>query len=135
MRVALILCFSLTLCLPAAFAADNGSSKESAIPFKRTEEDASTSSLWRVVLSFGAVVALGVGAAYVIRRYIPASVGRAIGGTARIEVLEVRRVTPKLTLFLVHADGERILLTQSGDRITSLQLSPPSKGAEKGLES
>jgi flagellar biogenesis protein FliO len=134
-RAIFVLCIALVLCPPPVRAADGGSGKESTLPFKRTEEVASTTPLWRVVLSFGVVVAIGFGAAYAVRRYIPASVGRAIGSAGRIEVLEVRRITPKLTVYLIQADGEKFLLTQSGDRVTSQRMSLSSPGVVQGNES
>jgi flagellar biogenesis protein FliO len=127
MRILLALlaasCFLLsTVALPAG---DSEGSKESAIPFKRTEEVAGAPSLWRVVLGFGVVVAIGVGALYLLKRYVPSSVGRLAAKGGRIDVLEIRRVTARLTLFLIKVDEETVLLTQSGDCVELLQLKPP----------
>jgi flagellar biogenesis protein FliO len=126
---------ALLLCVPIVGAADGAQGKESTIPFKRTEEVASATSIWRVVLSFGVVVAVGLGAAYAVRRYVPASVGRVIGSAGRIVVLEIRRVTPKLTIYLIQVDGEKFLLTQSGDRISAQRMSLPVPSVRSGEES
>ena len=37
-----------------------------------------------------------------------------------IEVVEKKRITPKLTLFMVKWEGENILFAQSGDQMTVL---------------
>ena len=128
----------LALCAASCFffaglvasAAEGTASRETAIPFKRTEEASSPASLVRVVVGFGVVVALGIGAIYVLRRYVPASVGRIAGKAGRIDILEIRRVTSQLTLFLVKIDDQTVLLAQSGDRVRQIRLERPEPPAK-----
>lgn len=92
------------------------------IPFRRDADPFDAAFLLRIALALGAVIALGVGGAYALRRWLPGSLGGAAGAGAKIQVLEVRRVTPRLTLFLVEIDGQRMALAQSGDRVERLPL-------------
>ena len=41
-------------------------------------------------------------------------------GKTRIQLVESRRITPKLTLLLIDFEGERLLLAHSGDRVVHL---------------
>ena len=124
MRFLLALCAAscFFLYVPASEAGEHDAMKEGSIPFKRADDTASAASLWRTVVGFGLVVAVGVGAVYFLRRYVPASVGGVAGRGGRIDVLEIRRVTPRLTLFLIKVDEETVLLTQSGDHVEQLRL-------------
>jgi len=66
------------------------------------------------------IAALTFGAAVLAKRYLPGVRGFSRDGATRIQLLESRRITPKLTLLLVEFEGERLLLAQSGDRVSSL---------------
>jgi flagellar biogenesis protein FliO len=111
---------------PAGFAAAQQPSAKEPIPFRR-EADVDSGTALRVALALGLVIALGVGGVYALKRFLPGSLGGAAGTTTgRINVLEVRRVTPRLTLYLVEIDGEKFALVQSGDRVRPLTLRPRS---------
>lgn len=102
-----------------ALAQPGDAPMEQRIPFKKSEE--STSGLvLRVVGGLFVVALVGVGALFLLKRYLPAGYLPASQGAKRINVLEVRRLTPKVTLFLVEVDGVRILLSQNGERIANL---------------
>lgn len=126
MRVlwASIALFCLILCDVgvAADATATATSNEGRIPFRATEEATTGISIWRLALGFGTAVAVGAGALFLLKRFVPSSVGRIGGKGGHIDVLEIRRVTSRLTLFLVRVDGETVLLTQSGDRVVQLRL-------------
>jgi flagellar biogenesis protein FliO len=92
------------------------------IPFKRDADAFETGTLLRTALALGAVIAVGFAGIYALKRFLPASLGRSTGGPGRINVLEIRRVTPRLTLFLVEIDGQKVFLAQSGDRVRPLRL-------------
>lgn len=114
-----------SLLVPAGFtAAQGGAPAKEPIPFRR-DADVDSGTALRVALALGLVIALGVGGVYALKRFLPGSLGGAAGAPGRIRVLEVRRVTPKLTLLLVEIDGQKIALAQSGDRVRPLSL-PPS---------
>jgi flagellar biogenesis protein FliO len=137
MRLFLTLCTVACLMVTgvAALAAENDAAGAHAIPFKRAEDSASASSLWRVVLGFGVVVAVGIGAVYVLKRYVPASIGSVAKNGARIDVLEIRRVTTRMTLFLIRVDGETILMAQSGDRVEVVPLKSSRPNSPESLHS
>lgn len=120
----------LAALLAAAFAtspawgapeADPAPGKE-AIPFKRDADALDAATLLRTALALGVAIAIALGGLYAFRRFLPSSLGRAPGGQSRINVLEIRRVTPRLTLLLVEIDGQRIFLAQSGDRVRPVVL-------------
>jgi flagellar biogenesis protein FliO len=73
-------------------------------------------------LSGGLVLmtALAFGAAVLAKRYLPGIRGYSLDGKSRIQLLESRRITPKLTLFVLEFEGRRLLLAQSGERIVEL---------------
>ena len=101
-----------------------------AIPFKRDADALETGTLLRTALALGAVIAVGFVGIYALKRFLPASLGRSTGGPGRINVLEIRRVTPRLTLFLVEIDGQKVFLAQSGDRVRPLRLPGSSTANE-----
>ena len=103
-------------------AQEAGPAKE-PIPFRRNAEALDSGLALRVALALGVVIALGIGGVYALKRYLPGSLG---GTQGRIKLLEVRRVSPRLTLFLVEIDGQTIALAQSGDRVRPLTVNPRS---------
>jgi flagellar biogenesis protein FliO len=125
------LCFVLMqLFSTTAQTADTSpSGNEKRIPYKGTNEGDSGVSVLRVVLGLGFVLAIGVGGVLLLRRYLPASYGGNSGsGVRKIELMEVYRLTPKLTLFLIKVKDQEILLAQSGDRVTRLTITDPVQG-------
>jgi flagellar biogenesis protein FliO len=112
--------------VPACFAAEQSAPTKEQIPFRRDAEAVDSGLALRVALALGLVVALGIGGVYALKRFMPASLGGSGGTAGRINVLEVRRVTPRLTLFLVEIDGEKFALVQSGDRVRPITLRPRS---------
>jgi len=63
---------------------------------------------------------LAFAAAWLGKRYLPSLRGYSADGQSRIQLLETRRVTPKLTLFVLEFEGRRLLLAQSGERVVEL---------------
>lgn len=96
---------------------------EQKIPFKRSEES-TTGLAWRIVGGLIVTVLVGVGAIYALKRFLPTTYRAMTPGDSRIQLLEVRRLTPKTTLFLIEVSGTRLLLAQSGDGITMLHQFP-----------
>ena len=105
--------------------------EKETIPFKRDADSFELGLLLRTALALGVVIAVGFAGIYALKRFLPPSLGRAAGGQGRINVLEIRHVTPRLTLFLLEIDGQRVFLAQSGDRVRPLRLSD-ARGSEKG---
>ena len=114
---------------PAALAQATVPADKQAIPFRREADPVDFAMLLRVALALGLVIAVGVGGIYALKRFLPGSLGRAGTGPGRINVLEIRRLTPRLTLFLVEVDGHKLFLAQSGDRVRPLRL---DAGTEAG---
>jgi len=119
------LLFAATLA-PSCLAVAQAPPAKEPIPFKRDAEALDSGLALRVALALGVVTALGIGGVYALKRFLPGSLGGAAGASGRIKVLEVRRVTPRLTLFLVEIDGRTIALAQSGDRVRPLPVAPRS---------
>jgi hypothetical protein len=63
---------------------------------------------------------LAFAAAVLAKRYLPGIRGYSTDGKSRIQLLESRRMTPKLTLFVIEYEGRRLLLAQSGDRVVEI---------------
>ena len=66
------------------------------------------------------MLVIGTAAVYLLRRYLPAVHGYKSGASQKINVLEIRRLTPRTTLFLIECEGRHLLLAQSGDRIVNV---------------
>jgi hypothetical protein len=54
------------------------------------------------------------------KRYLPGIRGYSLDGRSRVHLLESRRITSKLTMFVIEFEGRRLLLAQSGDRVVEL---------------
>lgn len=118
--IAVLTCSSLFAATgPSAHAQSAEPSAEQRIPFKRSEES-TTGIVLRVFGGLFVAALVGVGVVYLLKNYVPSLQRSTPGGSSQIRVLEVRRLTPKVTLFLVEADGARLLLGQSGDSIATL---------------
>jgi flagellar biogenesis protein FliO len=113
--VLLILPVVLVLAQPLGGSGE-ATALEPAIPFK-TGSALDSGTLLRI----GGVLVLCLGlaliAALLIRRYTGVGVAAAGG---RLRLLESRRLSPRLTLFLVEVDGSTHLLAQSGDSVVLL---------------
>jgi flagellar biogenesis protein FliO len=109
-----------------AFAAapEGAAPAKEPIPFKREADALEPGRVLSTALALGLVIAVGIGGIYALKRFLPGSLGGVAGAPGRIKVLEVRRVTPKLTLLLLEIDGQKIALAQSGDRVRPLELKP-----------
>lgn len=116
--------FFLTISLQAStinvYAADKPEGVgDHNIPYKRASEVGTGISVLRVVFGLSLVLALGFGAIFAIRRYLPASYGATVASASRhIDLVEMRRLTPRLTLFLLNIDGEKIVLAQTSETLT-----------------
>lgn len=130
-RIFILFFLSISLQMPAARvqAADKPAAGEDRpIPYKRTGEAETDVSAIRVVLGLGLVLAIGIGAIFAIRRYLPGSYGvAAVSGSRHIDLMEVRRLTPRLTLFLLNIDGEKIVLAQTSEALAVHRLHTDGK--------
>jgi flagellar biogenesis protein FliO len=111
----------------AATTPRTDASAEPRIPYKQSDESAAGLVL-RVAGGLTLVLLLGVGAAFVLKRYMPTLQRPLSSGPARINVLEIRRLTPKISLFLVELDGVTLLLGQNGEQVSTLYQDPRRSG-------
>lgn len=109
---------------PARAATGEGAALRPAsadgIPYRKSEDGADAGTLLRVVTGLGAVLLVGAGAIFLMKKYLPGAYGIGVAGTHQIKLVEVRRLTPRLTLFAVEYRGRQLLLAQSGDRVTTV---------------
>lgn len=76
--------------------------------------------LLRAAGALALMTVLALAAAIFAKRYMPGLKGFSAYGTSRVQLLESKRITSRLTLFVVEFDGRRFLLAQSGDRIVEV---------------
>lgn len=125
-----IVIFISTIILSSpAYAAVGHPAVTGSIPFK-----ADTSGGDQIVLKvFGSLVlvsVLGVAIIYLIKRYLPAGFQSVSNNERRLKLIEMLRLTPKTTLFLVELDGKTILIAQSPDNIVGLDSSHTNSAQE-----
>ena len=68
------------------------------------------------------LLAIGVAAAmlYAVKKYLP-KIAPSMATGKRLQLIEVLRLTPKTTLFLVQFDGATLLLGQQGESINVIE--------------
>jgi flagellar biogenesis protein FliO len=99
---------------------------ERHIPFKSGEAVGTGTTVLRVAAGLAVVLVIGIVGLILLRKYVPnLGSSTAPGSSKVIELIELRRLTPRLTLFLVDVQGVRYLFAQSGDRVVSLTTTPP----------
>jgi flagellar biogenesis protein FliO len=102
--------------------AQNTSQPAARIPYKQDNSGSGPGGglLLRVAGGLLLMTALAFTAAVLAKRYLPGVRGYTSDGKSRIQLLESRRVTAKLTLFVIEYEGRRLLLAQSGDRVVEI---------------
>ena len=90
------------------------------IAYKQEETGGVGALAMRVGGGLLVMTALAFAAAVLAKRYLPGIRGYSVDGKSRIQLLESRRITPKLTVFVLEFEGRRLLLAQSGDRLLEL---------------
>ena len=126
-----ILLFFLLLTVTAYGATPLDSARESTttkhettppdIPYKR-DDTITTSLIVRVVASLILALSIAVGVIYLLKRYLPGWRAGGLDRSGRISIIEIKRLNPKTLLFLIQVDGKTLLLAQSNDRVTALNL-------------
>ena len=118
-----VILFISVLAHPSAYAIDGvqaGTSSSESIPFRKAEHSAGYTLPLRVLAGLAIVLAVGFIAVVVLKKYFPAVYGYGANDARKIQLLEVRRLTPRTTLFAVQFEGRLLLLAQSGDRISRI---------------
>lgn len=112
----------------ASFALDRADEtapySERPLIFKQ-EPVVSTGAASRVALVTLLAIGMAVGGAWLIRRYLRTKGMILTGEDGRITVKETRRVSNRLTLFLIAIDDQEYLVTQTGDKTTVARHSSP----------
>jgi flagellar biogenesis protein FliO len=137
LRWALLVLVLVSIAAPFARAAErpfDERASERQIPFKQSEESG-TGLVLRVVGGLAVATLVGIGAIFAVRRYPPSAYHTTFGGPSHVKVVEIRRLTPRTTLFVVDFDGVRLLLGQTGDRIVALSENQKAAGASDTAES
>jgi hypothetical protein len=113
---------SLGVVLQPQALAQNTSQPAARIPYKQDNTGSGLGGglLLRVAGGLLLMTTLAFAAAVLAKRYLPGIRGYSSDGKSRIQLLESRRVTPKLTLFVIEYEGRRLLLAQSGDRVVEI---------------
>ena len=78
------------------------------------------------------MLAIGIAVAilYVVKKYLPKiAPSIAIGNGKRLQLIEVMRLSPKTSLFLVQFDDATLLLGQQGESINIIASRPQQPGS------
>lgn len=89
---------------------------EEPIPFK-PQRTPSAGSLSRILFVFLLTVGGVIGAAVVLKRNLQKKGVISVVRGTRIKVSETKRISPKITVFLVAVDGTDYLMVRSGEQI------------------
>lgn len=132
--------FLLSVCLAAAIAQPSAHARETLlqpapataafqpdsrrIAFKEDNGAGVGALALRLAGGLVLMAMLTFGATWLAKRYLPGLRGFSSDGHSRIQLLETRRITPRLTLFVLEIEGRRVLLAQSGERVVELGNSP-----------
>ncbi len=112
---------------PFAGPHESGNTSAEGIPF-RQQSVVPAATLIRVAVVTVIGLALVVGVAYGLKRFLSVQ-GRLPSGNSRMQLLEVRRLSQRLTLFMVQVDDKIMVLAQSGDQLLTLD---PMRDFEDG---
>jgi hypothetical protein len=99
---------------------DNGLASSAGRIAFRTEGPPLSGLLWRAAGALALVTLIAFAVAFVAKRYAPGLRGYSSDGKSRVQLLETRRITPRLTLLVVEFEGRHLLLAQSGDRVVEV---------------
>ena len=100
--------------------------QDKAIPFK-TSAGVSLLTIAQVIISLLFVLVVAYLIIWLLKKY---NTGWIMGKNlqdSRVSLIEVKRLTPKLSVFLIGVDGETVLLAQSGDSVSFYKGSFPNK--------
>lgn len=102
------------------------------LPF-RNESVIPTPTLLRVAAVMVLGLALAIAVVFILKRYLFAR--DLIGsGKHRMQLLEVRRLSPRLILFMVRVDEKTMVLAQSGERLVALDPATAFENLQETLD-
>ncbi|MGD9364150.1 MAG: hypothetical protein PVH87_00515 [Desulfobacteraceae bacterium] len=124
----LLIAFLLSSYFNIGFAQDQADSalqiSERPILFK-SQSGLGTGTMYRVVWVTLLAMAMAIGSALLIKRYLQQKGLIHFEKGGRITVIETRRVSPKLTVFLISVDLQEYLIVHAGDETTVIQHKTP----------
>ena len=123
--IAVLLCTMIDVCMALDDAQEAVPSQERPLVFKK-EPVISTGAASRVALVTLLAIGMAVGGAWLIRRYLKTKGMILSGADGRMTVKETRRVSNRLTLFLISVDDQEYLISQAGDNTTVVRHSTPT---------
>jgi hypothetical protein len=124
----LLIAFLLSSHFNLGFAQDQADGalqiSERPILFK-PQSDLHTGTMYRVVLVTLIGIGIAIGSALLIKRYLQQKglIHPEKGG--RITTMETRRVSHKVTVFLISVDRQEYLIVHAGDGTTAIQHKTP----------
>jgi flagellar biogenesis protein FliO len=80
----------------------------------------------RVVLVFLFISILSIGAAYLVKRYLPA-IGRKSLGSESIKLIDRYAANAKLRMYLIEVDGKRVLVAEGASGLAMLTVESSSE--------
>lgn len=90
-----------------------------SVPTSATSADLGATFL-KMMLTFGILILLLFGTYWMIRRLIRMRLEKGVG-TASIQVVEKRMISPKTMLYLVEVEGKKVLIAESHLEIKRLE--------------
>lgn len=97
------------------------------IPFKRESDGLGELSL-RAFGSLILALGIGIGGLYALRRYFPSLHWQRSQHKKRVRVVEITRITPRASLWVIEFDGDTLLLSQSDGNVSVLIHKPVNVG-------
>ena len=101
-------------------ATENSRRAEDTIPFKR-QADQNAYSSSRVVLVTMFAIGVALGGIFFLRKYLQQKGLMNAVKAGRIVLTDVKRVSPKLTVYLISVDAKDYLIAQAGDQTTIIR--------------
>lgn len=123
-----LLCMWLSLIFPmstanAEQASVTNAATPHAIPFKQESQNLG-SQLGQSLLLLLILVAIAAAILYATKKYLPRFTPGGNAPGKRLQLVEVTRLTPKTTLFLVQFDESTLLLGQHGESFNLIATHP-----------
>ena len=87
---------------------------EKSIPFK-TDNYSVGGMLFKVIFLLVIISVIAYAVSYAIKRYYFKGMVNQMAGKSKIQLLEMKRISPQLTLYRIRYDTKEILLAQSAN--------------------
>lgn len=95
---------------------DSSSTVTIPIPYKK-DDGLSGADVGKFLFAFIFVLMVAFAAVFALRKYMYGNLPLPKGESKNIYLVEAKRLSPKLMVFLVDVQGEKVLLAQCGDTV------------------